>query len=176
MVISIHSKPYEEAPKAFLEPYTTIPISLEPSNGTMFGPPSLWPEDIDRILAERGSPAAGNGKSFWDLGVAYGIDPAYLLVFFAKESSMGTDPNWTQTNNIGNIICTDSWAGKCSGRFRVYNTWSQAAEDWYSLMSRKYLGIDMYSIIRIYAPASDGNNPDKYAHSALQLVAQWRTR
>lgn len=150
---------------------TSNAVELGSPSG-MFGPPSLWPEDIDAILKKRGSPAYGNGQGFWDLGVAYGIDPAYLLAFFAKESSMGADPNWRQTNNVGNIICTQS----CTGRFRSYDSWYAGAEDWYSLMSRKYSGMDIYSILRIYAPASDGNNPDAYAATVEQLVNQWRTR
>lgn len=147
-----------------------------PSPTGMFGSPSLSANDVENILIARNSPAVGNGKVFWELGVAYNIDPAYLLAFFAKESSMGADPNWYNTKNIGNIICTKNWTGKCHGRFRVYDSWDESAEDWYSLMSRKYKGQDIYSIMYQYAPKSDGNNPDKYAATVLALVNQWRTR
>lgn len=154
----------------------TILNTPMPSPTGMFGSPSLTADDIENILIARNSPAVGNGKVFWELGVAYNIDPAYLLAFFAKESSMGADPNWYNTKNIGNIICTKNWTGKCHGRFRVYNSWYDAANDWYSLMSRKYYGQDIYSIMYQYAPKSDGNNPDKYAATVLALVNQWRTR
>lgn len=161
----------------FLPTFTTVPQSTNiPAPSGMFGPPSLWPDDIDSILYKIGSPAAGNGSTFWQLGVDYGIDPAYLLAFFNKESSMGTDPNWRQTNNIGNIICTQSWTGQCLGRFRVYTTWAESAENWYFLMSNKYYGQDIFTIMSQYAPVSDGNNPDRYARQVLQLVEQWGTR
>lgn len=151
------------------------PTNLPEPSG-MFGAPSLSAYDVENILVERNSPAVGNGQAFYDLGIAYNIDPAYLLAFFAKESSMGADPNWYNTKNIGNIICTKNWTGKCHGRFRVYDTWAESAEDWYSLMSRKYKGQDIYSIMYQYAPKSDGNNPDKYAATVLALVNQWSTR
>ena len=168
----------ESNSKEFVIVPTTIPtaIPIAYSNGTMFGGPSLYASDIDNILLKRGSPAYGNGQNFFDLGVAYGIDPAYLLAFFAKESSMGADPNWTNTKNIGNIICTSNWQGKCHGRFRIYDSWYAAANDWYKLMSTKYYGMDIYSIMEMYAPSSDGNKPKAYADTVLQLVAQWRTR
>ena len=158
-----------------IEPSVTLTIEpvvklLEPSG--MFGAPSLWPEDIDAILKKRGSPAYGNGQVFWELGVAYKIDPAYFLAFFAKESSMGADPNWQQTNNPGNIICLS----ECTSRFQYYNSWAEGAEAWYSLISRKYAGQNVHQILSVYAPASDGNDPNAYADTVLQLVQQWRTR
>lgn len=168
----------ESNSKKFVIVPTSIPTQpiIAYSNGTMFGGPSITASDIDNILLKRGSPAYGNGQNFFDLGVAYNIDPAYLLAFFAKESSMGTDPNWTNTKNIGNIICTANWQGACHGRFRIYDSWYAAANDWYKLMANKYYGMDIYSIMEIYAPRSDGNNPTAYADTVLKLVAQWRTR
>lgn len=158
-------------------PTYTIEVIPQP-NGTMFGPPSLWPKDIDNILIN--THAYGSGQVFWELGIAYNIDPAYLLAFFKKESSFGMDDNWSgkrnNTHNIGNIICTDNWKGECVGRFRKYNTWGEGAKDWYSLMSRKYNGMDIYSILDIYAPIEDGNNPTRYANQVIQLTQQWKTR
>ena len=153
-------------------PATEILVVKLPEPSGMFGAPSLWPKDIDAILKKRGSPAYGNGQVFWDLGVAYKIDPAYFLAFFAKESSMGADPNWQQTNNPGNIICLS----ECTSRFQYYDSWAEGAEAWYSLISRKYAGQSVHQILSVYAPASDGNNPNAYADTVLQLVQQWRTR
>ena len=159
-------------PTAYPTITPTIGATLMPSPTGMFGAPSLSAEDVESVLQKRGSPAVGNGQVFWDLGVAYEIDPAYFLAFFAKESSMGADPNWRQTNNPGNIICLQN----CVSRFQSYATWAEGAEAWYSLMARKYVGQDIYTIMYQYAPYSDGNNPDKYAETVLQLVDQWRTR
>ena len=169
---SIQTPTITSQPTVFPTQTATTLATEVPQPSGMFGAPSLWPADIDAILLNKGSPAYGNGQVFWELGLAYGIDPAYFLAFFAKESSMGADPNWRQTNNPGNIICLSN----CVSRFQYYSSWAEGAEAWYSLIARKYSGQSVHQILSVYAPASDGNNPDAYADTVLQLVQQWRTR
>ena len=43
---------------------------------------------------------------FYDLGVHYGIDPAYALGFFVVESACGTRGVARTTHSLGNIRCT----------------------------------------------------------------------
>lgn len=150
---------------------------------SVLGPPSISAQQIDRILAEWGSPAAGTGATWVELGVRYGIDPAYALAFFIHESGAGTAPGWagrkpdgSTTHNIGNIICAGYRT--CYGRFRDYASWEEGIEDWYRLIAVEYVqwrGVHtVEEIVPIYAPAVENNVP-AYAGTVNRLVAEWRT-
>ncbi|WP_448544848.1 glucosaminidase domain-containing protein [Roseiflexus sp.] len=148
---------------------------------SVLGPPSISAEQIDRILAEWQSPAAGTGATWVELGVRYGIDPAYALAFFIHESGAGTAPGWagrkpdgSTTHNIGNIIC----AGypTCYGRFRDYASWEAGIEDWYRLIAVEYVewrGVHtVEEIVPIYAPVVENDVP-AYIDAVNRLVAEW---
>jgi hypothetical protein len=147
------------------------------------GPPSISAQQIDAVLASYGSPATGTGAAFYQLGLAYGIDPAYALAFFIHESGAGTNAAWAglkpggaTTHNIGNIIC----AGypTCYGRFRDYRSWEDGIRDWYRLMRVEYIeGRGLRTVgemLPIYAPSSDNNNPAGYTAAVEQMVDGWR--
>ncbi len=149
---------------------------------SVLGPPSISAQQIDRILAEWRSPAAGTGAVWVELGVRYGIDPAYALAFFIHESGAGTAPGWAgrkpnggTTHNIGNIICAGYRA--CYGRFRDYASWEEGIEDWYRLIAVEYVqwrGVHtVEEIVPIYAPAVENNVP-AYIDTVNRLVAEWR--
>lgn len=147
------------------------------------GSPSLAAQDIDNILASYGSPAAGTGQTWVDLGRAYHIDPAYALAFFIHESTAGTHPNWaglkpdgTTTHNIGNIICAGYQ--RCHGRFRDYASWEAGIEDWFRLIDEEYIkgrGTETVDeIIPIYAPSFE-NDVDAYVAVIKRMVDSWRS-
>jgi hypothetical protein len=153
-----------------------------PGEHTVIGPPTITAEDVETVLRQFGSPAVGTGQLWIDLGIQYGIDPAYALAFFIHESSAGTNPGWagmksggTTTHNIGNIIC----AGypTCYGRFRDYPDWKTGIEDWYKLISREYINgrsaHTVEQIVPIYAPAFE-NNVDAYINAVVTMVENWR--
>lgn len=144
--------------------------------------PSLSVEQIDRILASYGSPAAGTGEVWYRLGQQYEIDPAFAVAFFIMESSAGTAKGWagnkpdgTTTHNVGNIIC----AGypTCYGRFRDYPSWEAGIADWYRLIDVEYLKgrghRTVADIIPVYAPSVE-NDVDGYVSVVQRLVDQWR--
>ncbi|MGQ9549023.1 MAG: glucosaminidase domain-containing protein [Roseiflexus sp.] len=177
------------APGCIGRPQTTLTntfIGQPPTiNGqhSVLGPPSISAQQIDRILAEWQSPAAGTGSTWIELGVRYGIDPAYALAFFIHESGAGTAPGWAgrkpdgrTTHNIGNIICAGYKT--CYGRFRDYANWKEGIEDWYRLIAVEYVewrGVHtVEEIIPIYAPAIENNVPT-YIDTVNRLVAEWRT-
>lgn len=150
---------------------------------TLRSAPSLTPDQIDRILATYGSPAAGTGQVWYDLGRQYGIDPAFALAFFISESTAGTAKMWagrkpdgTTTHNIGNIIC----AGypTCYGRFRDYPSWEAGIADWYRLIDVEYLRgrghKTLADVLPVYAPATE-NDVNGYMRLVQRLVDQWRT-
>ena len=147
-----------------------------PGSYEVTGPPSLSVEQIERVLAKYGSPAQGHGQTMYDLGVRYGIDPAYALAFFVHESGCGTKGVARFTMSIGNIRWSpgyESYEG-----YRKYNSWAESMEDWYKLITDLYIGqwglrtVD--AIIPVYAPAADSNHPPSYISSVKGMVDNWR--
>lgn len=147
-------------------------------------PPSLSPEQIDRILASYGSPAAGTGPLWYNLGLERGIDPAFAVAFFIHESAAGTAQAWaglkpdgSTTHNVGNIICAGY--ATCYGRFRDYPSWEVGIADWYRLIDVEYLNgrghQTVADIIPVYAPSFE-NDVNGYVHVVQRLVDQWRTQ
>jgi len=151
----------------------------------VMGEPTITVEQIEQVLAEFNSPAAGHGQEIYDLGVKYGINPAISLAFFVHESGAGSNPAWagrkpdgTTSNNIGNIICTPGY--RCYGRFREYATWGEGIEDWYKLIKELYVGewgrTTVEEIIPKYAPAADNNDEGAYINAVKRLVEEWQRK
>lgn len=151
---------------------------------TLKGPPSLTPQQIDRILASYGSPAAGTGEEWYRLGLERGIDPAFAVAFFIHESGAGSNPAWAgikagggTTHNVGNIICAGY--ATCYGRFRDYGSWSEGIADWYRLIDVEYLDgrghKTVADIIPVYAPSFE-NDVQGYVNVVNSLVDTWRTK
>lgn len=145
-------------------------------------PAVLSAAQIDSILAAAGSPAAGIGGYWIELGAAYNINPEIALAFFKHESSFGVDPNWAgikpggaTTHNVGNLIC----AGypTCYGRFRDYPSWKEGIEGWYQLIAVEYIGgrghATVEDVIPVYAPAFE-NDVQNYIERVRQQVKEWR--
>jgi flagellum-specific peptidoglycan hydrolase FlgJ len=113
----------------------------------------------------------------YDLGIKYGIDPAYALAFFINESSAGTQGIATVTKSIGNIRVTPGYENYQG--FRKYPGWDAGIEDWYKLIKNLYVdgwGLNtVEKIVPVYAPAADNNNPAAYIKHVNNLVAQWRS-
>jgi hypothetical protein len=115
------------------------------------------------------------GAVLYDLGVHYGIDPAFAVAFFVVESAAGTRGVARTTHSLGNIRCTPGYA--CLDGYRAYPTWSAGAQDWFTLIRSLY--IDTWqlrtpaAILPRYAPPDDGNDPATYATSVIQLVDNW---
>jgi hypothetical protein len=158
------------------------PLSAPIGETSIMGDPTITAAEIDEILASYGSPAAGSGQVFYDIGVEYGIDPAYAVAFFIHESSAGTNQGWagikadgSTTHNIGNIIC----AGypTCYNRFRDYGSWSEGIADWYKLIAVEYIqgrgASTIEQIIPIYAPSFENDVPG-YVNAVNTLVSNWR--
>src|SRR5919202_1805700 len=121
------------------------------------GPPTISVAQIERVLAQYGSPAAGLGQKLYDLGVKYGINPAFALAFFVHESGCGTKGVARFTKSLGNIRWTpgfDSYEG-----YRNYSSWEAGMEDWYGLIRDQYVqqwGLSTVdAIIPVYAPSAD---------------------
>lgn len=147
------------------------------SNGdSVIGMPTISPSKIDSVLASYNSPATGTGQVMYDLGVKYGIDPAFCLAFFIHESTAGTKGVATVTKSVGNIRVTpgyDSYQG-----YRRYNSWEEGIEDWYILIRDLYINdwnlTTIDQILPVYAPPADNNDTEAYIATVRNLINTWR--
>jgi hypothetical protein len=165
---------------------TVAPASSESTrpitgNYSLLRGPTIAPTKINAILRQYNSPAVGFGQSMYDLGVRYGIDPAYALAFFIHESSAGTQGVATATRSIGNIRCTsgyDCLQTTGNGSFRRYASWEAGIEDWYKLIKELYIGEwglkTLEQVIPVYAPSADRNNPIAYIQQVAKMVDSWQ--
>jgi hypothetical protein len=173
-VIDVSSGAVAEAPAA--PEAAPPPPAASGGSYEVIGPPSLSVEQIERVLAKYGSPAQGHGQTLYDLGVRYGIDPAYALAFFVHESGCGTKGVARFTMSIGNIRWTRGYENYEG--YRKYGSWTESMEDWYKLITDLYIGqwglrtVD--AIIPVYAPAEDRNHPPTYIASVKTMVDEWR--
>jgi hypothetical protein len=144
------------------------------SGTSVVGGPSLSADLINHVLASAGSPAAGTGQALYDLSVQSGIDDAYALAVFQKESSFGRYGAGFDDHALGNIVC----AGypTCHGRFRMYPSWEAGYADFYQLIRGEYVARGLSTIETItpvYAPSSE-NDPGLYIRQVCQSMLAFR--
>lgn len=172
-VIDVSTAPASEAPPPALEEAPPQP-AVQPYS--VLGPPSTSVAQIERVLRQYGSPAAGRAAYLYDLGVRYGIDPAYALAFFVHESGCGTKGVARFTQSLGNIRWTEGFENYEG--YRKYASWEAGMEDWYRLITDLYIngwGLKTVDdIIPVYAPWGDNNNPPGYIASIKAMVDNWR--
>ena len=144
--------------------------------GYVQGPPSIDVALIRRVLQAYNSPAVDEAQAFYDLGVARGIDPAWCLAFFIMESGAGTQGVARTTFSVGNIRALPgqpSFEG-----YRRYANWREGIADWYRLIDEVYIRdrgeTTIDTIVPVYAPSHDQNDPDAYIRTVKRLVARWR--
>ena len=170
--------PAEAAPAAPAPPGDRPPVAAPTADHTIMAPPSVSAALIDQVLQQYNSPAAGQGAVFYDLGVQYGIDPAYALAFFIHESSAGTKGVARFTNSIGNIRTTAGY--RDYEGYRAYDTWAAGIEDWYKLIKDLYVDgwgkQTVAAIIPTYAPSADRNDPASYIANVTALVDSWQQK
>lgn len=138
--------------------------------------PSIDAATIKRVLQGYNSPAVGAADTMYKLGLEYGIDPAFCLAFFINESTAGTAGVARTTKSVGNIRTTAGYQDYQG--YRKYASWEEGIEDWYQLIRDLYIAewelTTVDTIIPVYAPSSDGNNPDHYIATVKKLVTGWR--
>lgn len=172
-----HGVPYQAPPASCTQPRTVCTNPTE----WLDGQPSLSVTKILAVLTSYHSPAATSAfaNALYDLGVKYGVNPAYALGFFTQESTCGTQGLAVTTMSLGNIRYSQNGSPVSYTEyqgFRHYASWHDGAEDWYWLIRTYYLnqGIRaIFDITPIYAPSSDHNDPTQYANTVYQLVLQW---
>jgi hypothetical protein len=169
----------EPQPEAQPPPAPPAPPAQHAPTGQPYevvGPPSIGVAQIEAVLQKYGSPAAGLGQRLYDLGVTYGIDPAFALAFFVHESACGTRGVARFTRSLGNIRWTEGYENYEG--YRLYPSWEAGFEDWYKLITELYIGqwnlrtVDQ--IVPVYAPWGDNNHPPSYIASIKSMVDLWR--
>lgn len=155
------------------------PPAAAPGAHAVSGSPTITVDKIAQVLKQYNSPAVASSQAIYDLGVKYGIDPAYALAFFIHESSAGTKGIAVTTKSLGNIRQTTNSGFEGYQGFRKYPSWEVGAEDWYKLIRNLYIdGWNLPTVEKIipkYAPSEDNNNPASYISAVNTLVDTWRS-
>lgn len=156
-----------------LPPKVTIPPHTGPYS--VLGKPTITVAFINEVLASYGSPAAGQGQALYDLGVQYGIDPAFALAFFMHESSFGTVGEAHSSLSLGNLRCIPNF--ECRDGYAWFPSWQAGFKAWYALIRNLYVAVwgltTVPQIIPRYAPPSDNNNDDAYISSVEHAIDTW---
>ncbi len=159
-----------------VQSHELVPVSRKPASGTsVLGGPSLSPDLINQVLSVVGSPAAGTGQSLYDLSRESGIDDAYALAVFEKESSFGLYGAAFENHALGNIVCAGY--STCNGRFRAYASWSEGYADFYHLITTEYVArglTTVETITPVYAPSSE-NDTGLYISQVCQSMLAFRS-
>ncbi len=161
-----------------LPPKTAILQQTGPYS--VLGKPTISAAFINRVLASYSSPAAGKGQALYDLGVRYGIDPAFALAFFMHESSFGTAGEAVRTLSLGNLRCYvgATCVDQDRGGYAAYTSWEAGFQAWYELIRNYYVAqrglTTVDRIIPTYAPTADHNNEAAYIASLKHALDTWR--
>lgn len=151
--------------------------SASNSSYAVLSTPTISANFINRVLVSYNSPATGKGQALYDLGVKYGIDPAFALAFFMHESSFGTQGEAQASLSLGNLRCIPNF--KCQDGYAWFTTWEDGFQAWYELIRNLYVSqwglTTINQIIPKYAPAADNNDEAAYIASVEHAISTWRT-
>lgn len=169
------------------------PMPPKPSVHLATGPysvlsqPTISAAFINEVLAAYHSPAAGKGQALYDLGIQYGIDPAFALAFFMHESTFGTAGEARITLALGNLRCipnrpcVNTEGTPCQpgqSCYAKFYSWEDGFQAWYQLIRNLYVAdwgkTTIDQIIPTYAPPSDNNNDSAYINSLKESISAWR--
>jgi hypothetical protein len=150
---------------------------LSASGPSVVGGPSLSTQQVNTILTNAGSPAAGSGQTFYQDSLAYHVDDSVALAFFKHESSYGTRGEAAQSLSIGNLRCIDGYA--CQDNYAWFPSWQSGIDAWYRLISGPYyVGSGLTTIPQIvhkYAPNADNNDEVAYTNAVESDISSWRS-
>src|SRR5260370_4561867 len=113
------------------------PIHPQVGPYSVLGRPSISVDFINQVLAAYHSPAAGKGQALYDLGVKYGIDPAFALAFFMHESSFGTSGEAAKSQSLGNLRCVPNF--RCKDNFACLHSFEDGFKAWYEFIRNLYV-------------------------------------
>jgi len=124
------------------------------------------PQQIDSFLKQKGSPMAGMGAVFVGAGKKYGVDPALAVAISGIESSFGK--HTFKPYNAWGWMSGSGWG-----------SWEQGISTVIKGLSQGYIRQGLTSpeaIVRKYAPASDGNDEQRWAQVVNQYLGELGSR
>ncbi len=152
-----------------------VPIPTNAGPYSVLGKPSISVNFINQVLASYHSPASGKGQTLYDLGMKYGIDPAFALAFFMHESTFGTAGEARVSLSLGNLRCIPNYL--CRDGYAWFSSWESGFEAWYRLIRNLYVAqwglTTVEQIIPRYAPTADNNNEAAYIASLKHSLDTW---
>lgn len=154
-------------------------IISNPGPYAVLGKPTISAAFINQVLQAYHSPAAGKGQTLYDMGVKYGIDPAFALAFFMHESSFGTAGEARTTLSLGNLRCYNgaTCIDQDRGGYAKYASWEDGFQAWYELIHNYYVAqlgkVTIEQIIPTYAPTADNNNEQAYISFLKHAIDTW---
>jgi hypothetical protein len=152
-----------------------VPLHSGPYN--VVGSPTITADFINQVLSAYSSPAAGKGQALYDLGVKYGIDPAFALAFFQHESTFGKFGEANSSLSLGNLRCIPN--ADCRDNYAWFPSWEVGFEAWYKLIRNLYVaewGLSTIpQIIPRYAPTADHNDEAAYISSVEHSIDVWHS-
>jgi hypothetical protein len=136
---------------------------------------------IDRWLAKYNSPHLKEalpgetiGQTYLRMGRQYGINPAYALAFFTKESSCGTNGSNLGAHNFGNLRWREGFPS-LDKVWRAYPDWTTGMEAWFYLLKEYYINdlgkLTVDEILPVYAPSSE-NDTQLYINQVKLWVSE----
>jgi hypothetical protein len=153
------------------------------SQHSVLGSPSIDATQVDKILCRYSSPACGLGQVIYDEGQRAGIDDVWLMGQFLQESRFGTQGLARVSKSVGNYNCLDqahygdlnTW---CVGRAAYFSSWAGSIKAYYRVLKLFYFPQGLTTIekiIPVWAPKSDGNDPDHYIQVVLAAANLWHS-
>ena len=124
------------------------------------------PQQIDSFLSKHGSPLAGLGHVFVGAGKKYGVDPALVVAISGIESSFGKHA--FKPHNAWGWMSGNNWG-----------SWEQGITAVTQGLSQGYIREGLTTpeqIVRKYAPASDGNDEQRWAKVVNQYLGELGSR
>jgi Mannosyl-glycoprotein endo-beta-N-acetylglucosaminidase len=131
----------------------------------------VWLIRCNSPILNEAPPGATIGQVFTEMGRKYGVNPAYAVAFFIKESSCGTLGDNLASRNFGNIRLTPGHT-TLDGVWRAYPTWTDGMEDWFKLIREVYLNNGLNTldeVVSVYAPSFE-NDSELYMLQTLNRV------
>ena len=101
---------------------------------TILERPRIRQSTFERILREADSPAATEAAATWKGIVRHGVDPAFALAVFRRESNYGTRGPTVTRRNWGGLANSEKYPD--DGVYAVYPSWADGARDAARLLAK----------------------------------------
>lgn len=146
---------------------------------TILSSPRITEARFTAILRDAGSPSASSAAACYRAFVSAGVDPAVGLAVFRKESTYGKFGRANGNRSWGNLRTSPHYP--TVGGFVRYPSWSAGAADCARLLAiygrnqirPNKVTSTVQTMPYVWAPAKDGNGPDRYGDQLASWIQKW---